>query len=130
MNEFPRIYLSGPMQYTKEGKEWREVAKDKLKARGFEGISPYDFERVEKGIVERDLSEILNSFGIIVNAYEEVPSWGTPMEVFFAYTHGKTVIAFVGDLGKPTPIWLSHHSVIVLTLDDAIERITWGRSSH
>jgi nucleoside 2-deoxyribosyltransferase len=120
------VYLSGPMGGCSEEERhgWREHAKSRLK-----GCTVFDPTRRDwKGrddecygeIVTTDLEEIRQSAIMLVNAFR--PSWGTAMEVFYAYREiSCTVYTFVPpDL--PVNPWLRFHSHrIYRSLDQAID---------
>jgi nucleoside 2-deoxyribosyltransferase len=73
-------------------------------------------------IVVGDKKDIDNSDVVLVNACK--PSWGTAMEIMYAFINGKRIIAFgAGD--KPSP-WLVYHCTIVNTLVDACNHMMLG----
>lgn len=90
-------------------RDWREVAKSLLKT---ETLDPMrrDYRGREddsvKEIVIGDLADINQSDYVLVNATR--PSWGTAMELFYAASKCKTVIAWV----NPGPVspWLRYFS--------------------
>jgi|ERR1035437_320140 nucleoside 2-deoxyribosyltransferase len=107
--------------------DWRELAKQELKT---ETLDPMrrDYrgkqdDHVDK-IVEQDLEDIKKSDFLIVNA--TIPSWGTAMEIPYAYAMGKKVVAFTGE-GRVSP-WLRYHcnGGIVRTIEEAIVLINQG----
>jgi nucleoside 2-deoxyribosyltransferase len=90
------VYLAGPIQHAKDhGKGWRERLKtgeishqansirfkDPLDKYNTHEEEPKEWNNSE--IVFDDLDMIANSDAVLVH-WEEVPSCGTPMEVFFA----------------------------------------------
>lgn len=124
----PYVYLSGPMDRIseKEGRGWREKAKTLLTTHNLKAVDPYDFKKSTddpKLLVKTDLHWILRSSGMIINASQNVVVWGSPMETLWAHMHRVINIAFVGDL-HPSP-WLSAHSKVVQTLDQAVECVAW-----
>ena len=71
-------------------------------------------------IVQGDLEDIRLSAFILVNALR--PSWGTAMEIVYAYKLAKNIVSFVGT-GAVSP-WLRFHCTHVeTTLEDAVSRI-------
>lgn len=71
-------------------------------------------------IVVLDKIDIRDSDIILVNASR--PSWGTAMEVLYAYDQNKVIISFT-DGSKRSP-WLSYHSTIVHdTLEQCVDTI-------
>ena len=124
----PLVYLSGPMEHVseEEGRGWREEAKVLLASHDLEAIDPYDFEQessIPKLLVKADLYWILRSQGMIINASQDVVTWGTPMEVIWAHMHRTISVAFVGDLNASP--WLTAHARIVPTLEQAVEVMVW-----
>lgn len=113
-----RVYLAGPINGCTDGeaKDWRAYVA-KSGPDGCEYVDPMarDYRGVEDFfypiIVEKDKEDIL-SVDVVV-AYCPTPSVGTSMEIFFAYTMGKTVITVVPSGTKVSP-WLRVHSDIVL----------------
>jgi nucleoside 2-deoxyribosyltransferase len=108
-----RVYLAGAINKCTDAecKDWREEAKQLL-GEGFECVDPMrrDYRGKELAsapqIVYGDLRDIDSSNIILVRA--EQPSWGTAMEMFYAFKLGtKLVIAFTA-LEHPSP-WLRLH---------------------
>lgn len=104
-------------------RDWREVAKELLQT---ETLDPMrrDYRGKEdesvNEIVRGDLDDIAASDFILVNATK--PSWGTAMEMVYAVTAGKTVVAFTGD-ARVSP-WLRYHSHrLFQTVEDAATSI-------
>ncbi len=127
----PKVYLSGPMDHVseEEGKGWREVAKELLSSRGITVFDPYDFEQdkdTPELLVKTDLSYIIQCHGMLINASQNVTVWGSPMEVLWAWQNGIINVAFTETL-HPSP-WLSAHSAITQTLNQAVEVMTWRLS--
>lgn len=124
----PRVYLSGPIDNVseEEGHGWREAAKILLAKHEIQAVDPYDFEKevtIPALLVKADLRWILRSEGMIINASQDVVTWGTPMETIWAHMHRVITVAFVGTC-KPSP-WLAAHAKIVRTLNQAVEVVAW-----
>jgi len=124
----PLVYLSGPMDNVSEvlGQGWRKAAKGLLSKHGLRAIDPYDFEEevcIPELLVKTDLRWIFRCQGMIINASQDVKSWGTPMETIWAHMHRVINVAFVED-SRPSP-WLMAHSKVVKTLDQAVECVAW-----
>lgn len=90
-----RVYLAGPIQHAADhGKGWRERLKDEDIAHegAIEWVDPLDKynthemeyrEWTSEDIVKEDLDIIADCDAVLVH-WIEVPTCGTPMEVFFA----------------------------------------------
>lgn len=116
-----KIYLCGVIQNCPEANEWRQEAIKKLT--NFECLNPMDRkyeERHQKDIIKFDKVSIVNSDIILVNA--NVPSWGTAMEILFAYQLHKIIIVFTKDKNM-SPWILFHSSIVTESLDQAIKHI-------
>lgn len=93
------VYLCGAIngKTDAECNDWRARAKQLL-GESFRTLDPMrrDYRGREDEcyaeIVSGDLDDLDASDFILVNA--AAPSWGTAMEVFYAYTEGKKVVAF------------------------------------
>lgn len=73
-------------------------------------------------IVQLDKNDIIAADIILVNATK--PSWGTAMEVLFAFERNKIIVAFTGTDFKETSPWLAFHATRVCkTYDEAISYI-------
>jgi len=107
------VYLAGPINGKSDGEcnGWRSQAKHWLggsfvvrdpMSRDYRGRE----DESVREIVEGDLSDIRECRYVLVNA--SAPSWGTAMEVFFAWTSGKRVVAFT-DSKRISP-WLRFHT--------------------
>lgn len=106
-----------------DARDWREFAKANLSTPTLDPMRR-DYRGREdesvKEIVIGDLADINESAYVLVNATK--PSWGTAMELFYAASKCKTVIAWV----KPGPVspWLRYFShEIHETLEAAISAI-------
>lgn len=127
----PTVYLCGPINgcTDEEAEGWRREATEKLSpiydvldpmTRDYRGIGAGN----ESEIVLGDQADIDIADAVLVNALR--PSWGTAMEVFYAYEEGKPVIAFVGHQ-RPSP-WLKYHCEYVFpTLQDCVTALLTGK---
>lgn len=107
------LYLCGGINGLSDSaaKDWRELTKTALAGRwAFLDPMRRDYRGREgdcsEEIVYGDLTDIDNSHALLINATR--PSWGTAMEVFYAFRAGKRVVAFCGP-GAPSP-WLVQHT--------------------
>jgi nucleoside 2-deoxyribosyltransferase len=95
---------------------WRAEARLNLEAEGHEVIDPADrdFRGVEnetyESIVEGDKADI-DECDILL-AYCWQPSYGTAMEILYAWETGKLVIAVVPN-GLPVSPWVRYHAYAV-----------------
>jgi nucleoside 2-deoxyribosyltransferase len=126
------VYLCGGINGLSDAecKGWRDEATRALIPAGFFVLDPMtrDYRGTEadnaRTIVHGDLFDIMRSDVLLVNAVR--PSWGTAMEVGFAFRpngmHRKTVIAF-NVPAKPSP-WLVYHcDRLFPTLAEALEYV-------
>lgn len=104
------IYLAGSIWGLTPGEAsgWRELAKGLLP--DLELFDPLDLEFDAKTedpqkIVAMDLATIDKCELLLVNVM--YPSWGTGMEIHYAWQQGKTIIAFGSD-GHISP-WVRFH---------------------
>lgn len=92
-----------------ECRDWREIAKERLLTetldpmrRDYRGKEDESVDEIVRG----DLEDIEQSQFVLVNATR--PSWGTAMEIVYAYQGQRaTIVAFVGD-ARVSP-WLRYH---------------------
>lgn len=126
-----KLYLCGPINgcTDDEAMSWRRAATEKLSPY-YEILDPMrrDFRGTEVGneraIVEGDKRDIAGCDALLVNALR--PSWGTAMEVKYAHTFGKRIVAFVG-FQRPSP-WLKYHCQYVFPdLEDAVTALLAGK---
>ena len=128
------IYLCGPIMdlSVKDASEWRQNAVKQLSINTpkipFRCLDPMrsnfrDSELESRNeIVQFNKADIINSDILLVNATK--PSWGTAMEVMFAFSKHKVIIAFTGDLPKNASPWLAYHSTkIFIKMGEAINYI-------
>jgi len=123
-----KIYLCGGIKdlTDTEAGAWREKATLKLMSDRFKVLNPMrrNFRDIEfqsqNEIVQLDKNDIINNDVLLVDGTKS-GSWGTAMEVLFAYEHHKVVVVFTeGDFSKTSP-WLSFHATrICKTMDEAI----------
>ncbi len=125
------IYLCGGIKdlSIKEQTEWRDIATKKLQLK-FLILNPMrrnfrdcEFES-QNEITSLDKKDIIDSDILLVNGTK--PSWGTAMEIMFAFERHKIIVIFTGvklkdETNSP---WITFHATkCVETLDDAIKYI-------
>lgn len=125
MTKTPIVYLAGGINGLSDSEcnDWRTEAKQLLV--GFETLDPMrrDYRGREaecvNEIVHGDLIDIRKSN--VVLAMCPRPSWGTAMEIYFARKKGKAVFTVV----PPGPVspWLTYHSKVCRSLEDAVGEI-------
>jgi len=127
-----KIYLGGAIKdlSLQEASEWRKKASEilELDGFGFKCLDPLrrnfrDCEfQSQNEIVQLDKSDVINADILLVNATKA--SWGTAMEVIFAFEHHKIIVAFTGDDFENSNPWLAFHATrVTKTLDEAIAYI-------
>ena len=123
------IYLCGGMKdlSIEEKTEWRDIAIKELSIK-FKIFNPMrrNFRDTEfqsqNEIVSLDKKDVIESDILLVNATK--PSWGTAMEIMFAFIRHKIIIAFTGSEYKKTSPWVAFHSTRVCeTLEESIKYI-------
>jgi len=123
------IYLAGGIKdlSLKEQTEWRNETIKQLYPR-FNILNPMrrNFRNNEfqsqNEIVSLDKDDIIKSDILLVNGTK--PSWGTAMEIMFAFIKHKIIITFTGKKFKETSPWVAFHSTrICETMDEAIKYI-------
>lgn len=106
------IYLCGPINNRSDVdcKDWRDQAKLLLKE--FSILDPMrrDYRGDEQAssaeIIEKDKADVDSSDGLLV--YFDQASFGTAMEIFYAYLGYKKIVA-VNASGLPTSPWVTEH---------------------
>jgi nucleoside 2-deoxyribosyltransferase len=120
-----KTYLCGGINGLSDAecRDWRAVAEELLKG---DTIDPMrrDYRGKEdesvNEIVRGDLADIHTADWVLVNATR--PSWGTAMEIVYAYRMRKPIVAFVGE--APISPWLRHHcGLICKTVEEAVAHI-------
>jgi nucleoside 2-deoxyribosyltransferase len=108
-----RVYLAGAIFHAPGAAEWRKVAS------GLFGVNypgqwdvrdPCVFEidiSDPAKLVDTDLREIAMCH--VVLAKVDRPSWGTPMELFYATARHIPVIGWMPDMLAPRGPWLLRH---------------------
>lgn len=129
-----KVYLAGPIngKTDEECMRWRALAAEALWRFGHEAIDPMvrDYRGAEdshaEDIVSGDKEDIESCDVVLVNANS--PSWGTAMEVVYAISFGKTVIAFATPESAPrlSPWLVSHTHAIYQSLSHALAGINQG----
>jgi nucleoside 2-deoxyribosyltransferase len=118
------LYLCGGINglSDEECKTWRRLAKAELgtKYRILDPMSR-DYRGREsenvRAIVEGDKADIDASDVLLVNA--ERASWGTAMEVDYAYERKKVIVAFHSRPSQASP-WLQYHTHLCPSLFGAL----------
>ena len=125
-----RVYLAGLINKASdaEAKDWRKLATEMLVGRGWKVLDPmtrdYRGREMEPGIataiVEGDKQDIDSCDYLLVNALR--PSWGTAMEIMYAWERDKTVV--VVHPPDPSPWLVYHSSARFSTIEEAIQWLT------
>jgi nucleoside 2-deoxyribosyltransferase len=118
-----RVYLAGPPY----AEEYRRRADALVRELGWEPVDPMrrDFRGQTQGkeaeIVEGDLAEIASCDAVL--AAFTAPDEGTAMEVWYAHTLGKPVVAYTG--GTPPHPWTVYVADVVCTdLEQAVQALS------
>lgn len=119
-----KIYLCGPISGMSD--EVCNAWRDTVRAVYPDTVDPMrrDYRGVEadiyREIVELDKRDIDNCDVLLAYCYQ--PTWGTSMEIIYAWHSGIPVVS-VSRQANRSP-WLTYHSTIaVTTLDDALTAI-------
>jgi hypothetical protein len=124
-----KIYLAGGIfgLNDHDATWWRATAKARLEGAGFAVLDPMvrDYRGLELGnereIVESDLSDISQCSMILASCLQ--PSWGTAMELHYAWTQSIPVYSIVS-FAKPLSPWLRYHSMkLFIDVGAAVEEI-------
>jgi nucleoside 2-deoxyribosyltransferase len=123
-----KIYLAGPIHGCTDldCRAWRGVARSYIESAGHEVLDPMERdyrgseEEYSEDLVADDKEDIECADAVLVNANR--PSWGTAMEVMYAVSFGKKVVAFATYTLSPTiSPWLRCHcDAIFGSIDTAI----------
>lgn len=118
------VYLAGPINMCTdaEARNWREDAKLVLGAENCLDPMRRDYRGREaenyQAIVEADKDDIWSSKIVLANCWK--PGWGTPMEIHYAWSNYKPVVAVVPPDSKPSP-WLLYHAHVFYGLQEALD---------
>jgi nucleoside 2-deoxyribosyltransferase len=120
------IYLAGSINGVSEAvaTDWRKEASCLL-APKHKTLSPLDLGHVagtDKAelIVKSDLTCILASKALLVNC--NIPSWGTGMEIFYAWQNKIPVFVFSEDPNLSP--WIHAHSTVIgYNLAEAVKKV-------
>lgn len=124
-----KVYLAGPINACSDDEvtSWRAEARTHLEGLGYEILDPADrdFRGVEnetfESIVEGDKADIGGCN--VMLAYCWQPSYGTAMEIIYAWEHNISVVAVVPE-GKPISPWVQYHAESVhRTLLDGLNAV-------
>ena len=123
------VYLAGPIYEMDDTCiRWRKAASLLLRKKGIMSLSPTDADYrgkeiiagMPKQIVERDKKDIVTCDTMIAKC--DTPSWGTAMEILFAWSLQKQII-IVTNSKSP---WITYHATqIVSTVEEAINLLEY-----
>lgn len=128
-----KFYLGGPINgcTDEEAHGWREEVKVLLAEHGHEWLDPMDRDyrgrEMEPGyaamIVEGDKEDIYASDAVIANSPQ--PSYGTTMEIYYAWDIGCPVHIILPDDGKEPSPWIKYHCTNIYrgSVVDAVKEI-------
>lgn len=124
MNEL--IYLAGPILGCTDDQAhtWRDLVKRKFGEHRCIDPMRRDYRGIEdqniKAIVEGDKWDIEDCDVLLANCWQV--SAGTSMEIFYAHSLGKRVVAIVQPDVKVSP-WITYHAEVYDNLMDAMEAL-------
>jgi nucleoside 2-deoxyribosyltransferase len=127
-----RVYLAGGINGLSDAecKDWRTEAAGQLAAAGFEVVDPmrrdYRGEEMRHAaqIVYNDLRDIDSCDVMLAKA--DTPSWGTAMEVYYAFQSRRVLVVAWCKLANPSP-WLRMHAhYLAPHLAEAVDFIRLG----
>lgn len=114
-----RIYLGGPINHSTDPYSWRQRAVEYV-SDDVELVNPiaeHDYsgdEHVPETVVTNDL-ELLGSCSVLLFRREAgVETWGTPMEVQWAYDHNYPIVCY-DPHDSESSAWIRHRSDSVNT---------------
>ena len=126
------VYLAGPIYDCDDTcVEWRKTAARILRSKKIMTLSPMnrdyrgreDEPIIRRLIVEKDKKDIMMSDTLL--ALCEQPSFGTAMEILFAWSLQKQIVV-VSSYGSP---WIKYHaSVMFKNLDEALNSLEFKES--
>lgn len=112
-----RLYLAGPIFNVADPRSWRRDVANALPP-GWTAVDPLDLEDLSAGssaheIVHADLAAIETCDVVLAKAVE--PSWGTAMEIRFAFDHEISVICWRPgrDSLETVSPWLQYHCRLI-----------------
>lgn len=117
-----KVYLAGPINgcSDSEAKDWRAVTRSQLEAAGHTVVDPMDrdYRGKERGhahdIVYADMVAIRECDAVLANCWK--PSFGTAMEIHYAYVLGRRVLAVAEE---PVSPWVDFHAEVCGTVEEA-----------
>lgn len=123
-----KIYLSGPIHACndEQAKGWREQIKTAMPEHEYIDPMDRDYREVDVSqnfiyleVVSGDLKDIVECDLMLVNAHK--PSWGTAMEMWFAFEKGIPIVTICGT-NHPWLLYVSE--LLVDNIDAAVMAIT------
>lgn len=117
------VYLAGPIFGCDDEQcnAWRTEASRLLAPLAVSSPMVRDYRGLEgecfRQIVSLDLADIDKSDFVLANV--STPSWGTAMEVFYAYRANKPVVCFTNSEGAISPWIMCHAEAVYRNVEDA-----------
>ncbi len=123
------VYLAGAIYEMDDTcVRWRKAASALLRKKGIMSLKPTDADYrgketiagIATQIVERDKRDIMSCDTILAKC--DHPSFGTSMEIFFAWTLRKQIIVVTSSMSP----WIRYHADYVFpTLDEALKAMEY-----
>lgn len=114
------VYLAGPIFRRTDAEciDWRKRVAALLETMLVDPMARDERgheERHFRGIIEADKADLDEAWAVLACCW--TPSFGTPMEILYAWERGKTIVVVAP---KPWSPWLRYHShFITESLEDA-----------
>jgi len=123
------VYLAGAIYEMDDTCiRWRKAASVLLRKKGVQSLKPTDADYrgketiagIPEQIVERDKRDIVACYTILAKC--DQPSWGTAMEIMFAWSLHKQIVVVTSSMSP----WIRYHADYVFTtVEDAIKAMEY-----
>jgi len=123
------VYLAGAIYEMDDTCiRWRKAASVLLRKKGVQSLKPTDADYrgketiagIPEQIVERDKRDIVACDTILAKC--DQPSWGTAMEIMFAWSLHKQIVVVTSSMSP----WIRYHADYVFTtVEDAIKAMEY-----
>lgn len=123
-----KIYLSGPVHNSEDPNSWRLELQDEFGHYNF--YNPYEEQKelFEEGYIYKGIMKQLRVIqlcdAILINYIEGKETWGTPVEMFWAYLNGVPVVTWsITDPDNLPPYLLVFSDYICEDIEEGLRRL-------
>lgn len=125
MNKRKNVYLSGPIENESNPNIWRKELEEEFPVYNFYNPCDEEYDNKHHMVIEQLRIVALSDF-VLVNYVHDTETWGTPMEILWAYIKGIPIIVWTIENDEKIPDYLDIFSDYIHEDVERCLKTGWG----